>query len=566
MHPLCERHRTQRTLETPNGWLLLPVLCLLLALYAPPPATAQLDDSWTITVRGQTVIPNPDGSFRITNISAPDSFGPGGPGTRPDFVSDDFTRLTGFRMVGDVTEYVFSEPFLVVQGETVFIDPQSLIITTIPPPLPVRVQAVPDTPTLTMLGATTQVRVTATLADGSQQDVTPQITWTTYRSSNTDIATVTEDGLVIATGAGSAFITATNEGAATVTRIIVAPGDPLTTVEGLTLHSDGSPVVGATVTIPEQSRTVLSDEDGMFSFADVATTLTDSITVTARYVDSGSSKQQSEGLLLIGATQGLALLPGFTTDAGIIVLNPITLEDLDEDGVPDDVEVFLGFDPTNPDSDGNETLDGDEDGDGDEVPDWIEFVLGFDPSLTDSDGDEIPDSLEDADADGLSDASEILLGLNPFNADTDGDGFGDGEERDNGGDPLDALITPVGTATSQMLSYRFFSADTEGGAPVKTFSEPVSYRYFASGSDNGADVFEISTAVTYRYFAPGSTDGSEIFVISHPVSYRYFVSGAGGDSDLFQTSRPLSYHFYAPGETGIGDLFGLSEGLSYQYE
>ncbi len=566
MHHPEYPHRTRHLTGTRTGRLVLPLLCLALLLYCTPCAVAQLDESWTITVRGQTVVPNPDGSFRITNISAPDSFGPGGPGTRPDFVSDDFTRLTGFRMVGDVTEYVFSEPFLVVQGQTVFIDPQSLVFTTLPPPLPVRIQALPDTPTLTMLGATTQVRVTATLANGSQQDVTPQIAWTTYRSSNTDIATVTEDGLVIATGAGSAFVTATNEGAASVTRIIVSPGDPLTTVEGLTLRDDGSPVVGATVTLPEQSRSVLSDEDGMFRFTDVATALTDTITVTARFNDSGPDKQSTQGILLIGAVQELPLLPGFTTDAGIIILSPIALEDLDEDGVPDGVELFLGFDPTNPDSDGDEIPDGEEDGDSDEVPDWVEFVLGFDPTLADSDGDEIPDSLEDGDEDGLSDAAEIPLGLNPFNADTDGDGFGDGEELDNGGDPLDAQIAPVGMAASRGVSYRFFSADAEGGAPTATYSEPVSYRYFAAGSESGADVFGISPAVSYRYFAAGSTDGSQIIGFSPPVSYRYFVSGSEGDSDLFQLSPPVSYHYYAPGESGIGDLFGLSEGLSYQYE
>ncbi len=56
-------------------------------------AAAQLDESWTLTVNGQTVQANPDGSFRIQNISAEDSFGPGGPGTRPDFLSDDFLRL-----------------------------------------------------------------------------------------------------------------------------------------------------------------------------------------------------------------------------------------------------------------------------------------------------------------------------------------------------------------------------------------------------------------------------------------------------------------------------------------
>jgi hypothetical protein len=519
-------------------------LCLGVLISTMPGANGQLDETWTVTVRGQTVVVNPDGSFRINNISAPDSFGPGGPGTRPDFISDDFTRLTGFRSVGGATEYLFSEPFQIKQGETVFVNPGTLTITTVPPPLPVRIVAVPDMATLTEIGARTQVRVTATLANGNEQDVTPRISWTTYRSSNPGIATVDGDGLVTAVAAGSVFVTATNEGAATVTRIIVSPGDPLTTVEGLVLLEDGSPVLDATVTIPEQSRSVFSDADGMFSFSDVATELGDTITVTARLESGSSGKQTAQGLLLIGVALGIPLLPEGVTDAGIIVLAPISLEDNDNDGAPDGLEVFLGYDPNNDDSDDNGILDGAEDGDMDDVPDWVEFILGFDPAVSDSDGDDIPDGQEDGDQDGLSDASEIPLGLNPFNSDTDGDGFGDGEEQANNSDPLDDQVAPIGTVATRGVSYRFFSADTEGGAPQEAVSEPVSYRYFAADS----------------------TDDSQLIALSPPMTYRYFVSGAEGDGDIFEISPPLTYHYFAAGAEGDADLFRVSPPVSFQYE
>jgi len=42
-----------------------------------------LDASCTVTINGQTVQVNPDGSFGISNIAAPDLFGAGGPGTAP---------------------------------------------------------------------------------------------------------------------------------------------------------------------------------------------------------------------------------------------------------------------------------------------------------------------------------------------------------------------------------------------------------------------------------------------------------------------------------------------------
>ncbi len=80
-------------------------------------AGEQLDETWTVTVNGQSVQVNPDGSFRIPNISSADLFGPGGPGTAPDFLSDDFVRLFGVSTVG-TTRYAFSEPFQIRRGVT----------------------------------------------------------------------------------------------------------------------------------------------------------------------------------------------------------------------------------------------------------------------------------------------------------------------------------------------------------------------------------------------------------------------------------------------------------------
>ena len=43
----------------------------------------QLDGSCTVTVNGQSVQVDPNGSFTISNVSAPDVFGPGRAGTGP---------------------------------------------------------------------------------------------------------------------------------------------------------------------------------------------------------------------------------------------------------------------------------------------------------------------------------------------------------------------------------------------------------------------------------------------------------------------------------------------------
>lgn len=528
------------------------------------PLQAQLDDTWLVTVRGQAVTPNPDGSFVITNISAPDDFGPDGPGSPRDNISDDFVRLTGISTANNRTRYVFSEPFQIVQGQSVFIPLGDLVFTDIPPPLPARITVVPDSPTLTEIGETTQVRVTATLADGTEQDVTPQVTWTTYRSSNPAIASVSVNGLVTALGAGSVFITASNEGATAVTRLFISPGDPLTTVEGLVLFEGGAPVSGATINIPEQARMAMTDTMGMFSIDQLATTFGDTVTVTARITTD--QKQSAPGVLLIGAALGVPLLPGGISDAGIITLVPIGTVDTDLDGVPDNVEVFLGYDPSLPDTDDNGVPDGEEDAEGDGVPDWIEFVLDFDPESDDTDGDTIPDAEEDSDEDGIPDAEEIALGLNPYAADSDGDGFGDGEEIDAGSDPLNPLVAPVGVARTASVSYQFFSNDTEDGAPVYGTSQALSYRYFASGSEGSGDLLGISMPVSYRYFAAGSEGGGDTLGLSMPLSYRYFSGGAEGGSDLFSLSDLLSFRYFSSGADGLGAVFQTSEGVSYAYE
>ena len=65
-------------------------------------------------------------------------------------------------------------------------------------------------PTLEV-GATGQFKATATLTDGTKQDVTAVSTWT---SSNTAVATVTAAGIVTAVSLGSTVITATYQGTA----------------------------------------------------------------------------------------------------------------------------------------------------------------------------------------------------------------------------------------------------------------------------------------------------------------------------------------------------------------
>jgi uncharacterized protein YjdB len=88
------------------------------------------------------------------------------------------------------------------------------------------VSIAPASITLTHSGATQQLTLTSTMSDGSKQDVTNQA-GTTYKSSNTAVATVSNSGLVTAVAAGNATITGSNGGqsatASATVNLLVAP-------------------------------------------------------------------------------------------------------------------------------------------------------------------------------------------------------------------------------------------------------------------------------------------------------------------------------------------------------
>ncbi len=112
-------------------------------------------------------------------------------------------------------------------------------------------------------------------------------------------------------------------------------------------------------------------------------------------------------------------------------------EDSDQDGLPDDVELYvLGTDPAEPDTDG----DGLDDG-------WEHTYAGFDPLVPN-------DATLDTDGDGLTDGAECEMGTNPLVTDTDGDGMNDGAEVLQDSDPGDA--TDGGQAGSRVKIFFYF--------------------------------------------------------------------------------------------------------------
>ena len=89
---------------------------------------------------------------------------------------------------------------------------------------------------------------------------------------------------------------------------------------------------------------------------------------------------------------------------------PASATDLDADNYDDALELEIGLDPTNPDTDGDGVADGDE-----------VTIYGTDPFAWDTDGD------------GLSDGEELFATqTDPLAWDTNGDGLGDAEPLSTG--------------------------------------------------------------------------------------------------------------------------------------
>jgi gliding motility-associated-like protein len=197
-------------------------------------------------------------------------------------------------------------------------------------------------------------------------------------------------------------------------------------------------------------------------------------------------------------TDGDGINDGTEVDNGTIPLDPcdpnvgaVGTADCDGDNLDNDGEVLAGTDNTNPDTDGDGFIDGEEvlngsdpldvcsplatavgtaDCDNDGLDNDNETFNGTDPTNPDTDGDGINDGEEvnngsnpsdscdpnpaagnstaDCDNDGLTTDEENTAGTDPANPDTDGDGIDDGTEVDNGTSPInfcDPINSGLGT-------------------------------------------------------------------------------------------------------------------------
>jgi hypothetical protein len=274
----------------------------------------------------------------------------------------------------------------VIQGQSGFVSLIANGDTKIPKivfgkvsPLPVTIRLAASSTSLTTLGQTTQLSVTATLPDATTTDLSTQALGTLYLSSNAKIATVSVDGLVTAVAPGQAFVTARNEGAAATIQISV--NTPVSTV------GDGIPdswkiAHGLSVTDPGVAGQD-PDHDGL-------TNLEEFLAGT----DPNNPDTDGDGL-----SDGDEVHKYHTNP-----LNP----DTDGDGIPDGLEVKLGTNPLNPDTDG------------DGIPDGIEIKLGLNPLVPDV-TTTVQGRVLDGSSNPVAGAAVVIFGL--ITGATDGAGF-----------------------------------------------------------------------------------------------------------------------------------------------
>ncbi len=165
-----------------------------LVLCASHDAFAQLNQNCTVSVLNRTVQVNPDGSWVLPNIPA--NFGP--------------VRARATCLINGQTISGESDLFSVPANGVVNLPPIIIFGTTTPIPTAVAVTA--PTNVITQAGATLQLSVTGSYADGTTKNVTAGSNGTKYTISNPAMAVITGDGLVQGITSGTVIVQATLEG------------------------------------------------------------------------------------------------------------------------------------------------------------------------------------------------------------------------------------------------------------------------------------------------------------------------------------------------------------------
>ncbi len=184
----------------------LPGVASLLLAYSLGAVSAWaqgLNQNCVVSVLNRTVQVNADGTWVLPNIPA--NFGP--------------VRARATCVTNGVTTFGQSAFFTIPANNSTNVPPILLGSAT---PIPTSITVTSPAATLTTVGGTAQLKVSAMYASGPAQDVTASSAGTLYNISNPAIATVSANGLVTAVSSGTAVIQAVNEGRQGIVDIQVA--------------------------------------------------------------------------------------------------------------------------------------------------------------------------------------------------------------------------------------------------------------------------------------------------------------------------------------------------------
>ncbi|MEM7243756.1 MAG: hypothetical protein AAF533_00350 [Acidobacteriota bacterium] len=254
-------------------------------------------------------------------------------------------------------------------------------------------------------------------------------------------------------------------------------------------------------------------------------------------------------------------------------------DDVDQDGdtLPDVVESALGTSRSNPDTDGDGLLDGEEDlagddgfrsdpDDADSDEDGLEdgeevFVYGTDPMDPDSDDDGVNDGTEagiflpgpDTDFFMFSPDNDPTTTTNPADPDTDEGGLDDGEEDVDGNGRVDAdERDPILTDDDLDLDRDGLSDDDE----VTLGTDPTNPDTDGDGLFDGEEVVpgdddHVTEPLDVDTDDDGVSDGEEVGLGSDPTD-------RDSDDDAVQDGTELGRDAPLPDPDGAGPLLGTN--------
>lgn len=194
---------------------MIAVSALVLCVTEVASAQEKLDENCIVSVLNRTVRVNADGSWVLPNIPA--NFGK--------------VKARATCISNGVTTSGESDFFTITPNRMNAIPPIILGSTT---QIPVSLAIKPATPSVTALGQTLQLAVTANYPDNSTKDVSAASTGTNYTTSNSAIVSVGANGLLTAVANGTVVIQASNDGATGIVTVKV-------TVAGVDSDGDGIP-------------------------------------------------------------------------------------------------------------------------------------------------------------------------------------------------------------------------------------------------------------------------------------------------------------------------------------